>query len=61
MDMIAEALKIKTAREEAGLTQEELAKMVGVHRLTVLKWENGQTEPSPMAKNMLRILLNLEI
>lgn len=31
------------ARVSAGLTQAEMARKIGVSRLTVLKWENGQT------------------
>ena len=36
---------IKTVRESAGLTQEELARAVGVDRVTVANWESGKTEP----------------
>lgn len=32
-------LSIKAARVNAGLTQEELAKKMGVHRLTIAAWE----------------------
>lgn len=36
---------IKTIRKSAGLTQEELARAVGVDRVTVANWESGKTEP----------------
>lgn len=36
---------IKIIREAAGLTQEELARAVGVDRVTVANWESGKTEP----------------
>lgn len=36
---------IKIIRESAGLTQEELARAVGVDRVTVANWESGKTEP----------------
>jgi transcriptional regulator with XRE-family HTH domain len=34
-------------REYAGLTQEELAGLLGVIRLTVIRWETGQRRPRP--------------
>lgn len=36
---------IKTIRASAGLTQEELARAIGVDRVTVANWESGKTEP----------------
>jgi transcriptional regulator with XRE-family HTH domain len=36
-------LKIKTLRQQAGLSQEKLAEMVGVTFQQVQKYENGQT------------------
>ena len=33
--------KIRNARVEAGLTQEELAEMIMVSRAVVAKWEGG--------------------
>ena len=32
-------ITLKAARVNAGLTQEELAKKMGVHRLTIASWE----------------------
>ena len=32
---------IKTARKEKGLSQEDLAKLMGVTRVTVARWETG--------------------
>ena len=37
--------KIRNLREEKGLTQPELAKLVGVSNGTVSFWENGENEP----------------
>ena len=37
---------LKKAREEAGLTQEQLAEKVGVARQTILFLEKGQYNPS---------------
>lgn len=36
---------IKALRKERGLTQTELAKVVGFTHVAVVKWENGQREP----------------
>jgi len=38
--------RIKQAREEAGLTQEELAEAVGTHQRSVQNWES-KTPPKP--------------
>ncbi|MFF3312953.1 helix-turn-helix domain-containing protein [Streptomyces sp. NPDC002952] len=32
-------------RKAAGLTQEEVADAFGVHRMAMLRWENGQSMP----------------
>ncbi len=48
------ALKLKAYRREYGLTQEFLAKRIGVPRLTLLRWENGQSRISNM---MLKVLV----
>ena len=42
-----EELKITlaAARVNAGLTQDEAAKRLGITRNTIIKWENGQTKP----------------
>ncbi len=38
-------ISIAGARVSAGLTQQELARQVGVHRSTVVNWEKGKTLP----------------
>ena len=37
---------IRKARKTAGITQEELARLVGINRATLSKYENGAIEPS---------------
>lgn len=32
---------IRKVREERGYSRERLARQIGVHRLTILKWEQG--------------------
>lgn len=41
---------IKTVREQLDLSQEDLARELGVSYATVNRWENGQTKPSKLAK-----------
>lgn len=37
---------IKEARQLKGITQEQLAKMLGITQGAVAQWENGLTHPS---------------
>lgn len=39
------ARNLKLLRTDAGLTQEELAKRIGVSQKTVSSWETGRTDP----------------
>lgn len=47
---------IKSLRKQLGLSQEELAKKLGVSFTSVNRWENGQTKPSKLAKRQIDIL-----
>lgn len=53
----AAALDVKTLRRRLGLTQEDLARTLGVSWETVSRWENGRTRPSRLA---LRAIQDLE-
>ncbi len=46
--------RIKQFRARLGLTQVELAARLGVSFATVNRWENGQTQPSPLSWSQLR-------
>jgi transcriptional regulator with XRE-family HTH domain len=48
---------IKKYRLSAGLTLEQLGKLVGVKKSAVWKWENGQ-KPSPQATKLLEKVTN---
>ena len=48
--------KIKSARENLLMTQEEIAVELGVKPITVCRWETGKTEPSIKAKKAFRDL-----
>ena len=39
------AEKLKTAREEAGLSQKELAERAGIHHRSIQNWESGSRLP----------------
>lgn len=47
------ANKLKQVREEQGLTQEELAKLLKVDQRTVSKWELGKSVPSVAIMQLL--------
>ena len=46
-------------RARNNLTQEELAKKLGVHRLTLLDWEKG-VRPRPVNEEKIRIILDTD-
>jgi len=52
------AVQLRTLREQAGLTQGQLAERVGVHRNTVYNWENGAGLPTAL---FLRVCAALDI
>jgi len=43
---------VKQARQDMGLSQEELAQALNVSYVTVNRWENGKTEPNRLTKNV---------
>ena len=44
---------IKKTRIDLGLSQEGLARRLGVSLQTIHRWETGKTKPSPMAIKLL--------
>lgn len=49
--------KIREARVNAGLKQTQLADMLGVHSVTVNRWENGKSKPrAEELENLTNIL-----
>lgn len=52
-------VKLKKARTDRGLTQEELAQHLGVSKITVLRWENGSARPSQLAAGRLQEVIGL--
>ena len=48
---------IRELRQEMGLTQEQFAAELGVVYPTINRWENGSTQPSPMAMKLVDMKL----
>lgn len=46
---------VKEIRKQLGLSQEDLARELGVSFATVNRWENGQVNPSRLAKAQLKV------
>lgn len=44
--MVYEKVTLPAARQIAGITQQELAKVLSVSETTVWNWENGRSEPT---------------
>ena len=44
---------VKEIRKQLGLSQEDLARELGVSFASVNRWENGQVKPSKLAKAQL--------
>jgi len=51
--------EIKNAREELSLSQEAFARIFDVSARTVIRWENGSSEPQAGAKKRVKQLLEL--
>lgn len=45
--------EIKEARIKAGLTQNEMSKLLGIPRRTIEDWESGRRSPTEWIKNLL--------
>lgn len=46
---------IRSLRSELGLTQQQLSVELGVVTPTVNRWENGHSQPSPMALRQIEL------
>lgn len=51
-------MNIPHLRKKLGMTQDAFARYIGVHPLTVSRWERGATEPS---KPILLLLAFIEV
>ena len=41
---------VKTARQKAGMSQEDLARALNVSFATINRWENGKTHPNQLTQ-----------
>ena len=48
--------EIKAWREERGLSQREMADVLGVRQATVSRWESGERTPPPYLRLALEML-----
>jgi len=55
MEMLSD--KLKQYRSKLGLSQEQLARNLGVSLNTVQRWESGKTRPSHLAMDKLVVIL----
>ena len=53
--------RLAAAREGANLTQEELARRLGVKLATILNWENDHSEPRANKLQMMAGMLNVSL
>ena len=51
---LPEELDIAAARKKKGLTQAQLAELVGVDQALVSRWESGRVKPSPESMQKLK-------
>jgi tetratricopeptide (TPR) repeat protein/transcriptional regulator with XRE-family HTH domain len=51
--------RLARRRKALGLTQEDLAELLGVERSTVVRWERGETEPLPWVRPKLATTLRV--
>ena len=48
--------QVKQLRRQLGLSGSKFAALLGVHPVTVRKWEAGLQRVSPMAERLMRLL-----
>ena len=52
-------MTMKEARENKGMTQQELAKAVGVKAVSICRYERGERTPKPATAKKLGIILDI--
>lgn len=48
--------RVKTIREETGLSQTQFARLIGVSKRTLENWEQGRRHPTGPARALLKIV-----
>ncbi|EKC67374.1 protein containing Helix-turn-helix type 3 domain protein, partial [human gut metagenome] len=52
---------LAAAREQRGMTQQDLAEKLYVTRQAVSRWENGETEPSVDMRKLIATVLDVPV
>lgn len=52
---------VREARRRAGMSQQDLARLAGVHQPAIARWESGRTEPALATVLRLVTLCGLEL
>lgn len=53
--------RIRELRKHAGLTQSDLAKVLGVEQSTIARWESGKSEPGISSIRKLATVFEIEV
>ena len=53
--------KLKVLRKKKGLTQQEVAELLNVERVTYTKWENGKSKPNYEKLSMLVCIFDVSL
>ena len=53
--VVEQAASVTAARAKLGLSQREMASLMGISPRTLQNWEQGQREPDQAAKMLLRV------
>jgi transcriptional regulator with XRE-family HTH domain len=59
--MASKRQRLAQQRRAAGLTQEQLAELLGVERSTITRWESAETEPQPWQRPKLARALGVSL
>ena len=51
--------EIRNLRKQRELSQEKLAKLIGVSRVTIARWETDRQKPLPVLERILKEKLNV--
>jgi len=49
-------MNAKEARQMLGLSQVDMARAMGVHYMTLRKWERGERKPDQAARRLMELL-----
>lgn len=53
--------KLKVLRKKKGLTQQEVAELLNVERVTYTKWENGKSKPNYEKLSVLACIFDVSL